>query len=601
MQRLGPYTILEPLGRGAMGAVYRARDEQAGRLVALKVPILSAESKNRLPRLIREGQAAAALDHPGIVRVHAMGQAGGVPFLACELVEGARTLGELVDGWEPRRRVEAVRDVARALGHAHARGVIHRDVKEENVLVDAAGHVRVADFGLARLADVERLTMTGVMLGTPRAMAPEQVRGDPDGIGPHTDVWAVGVLLYRALTGRHPFEGGTIVELGRAIITADPPRPGELAEVEPPFESVCLRALSSNPNERYPDGEAMARALDAALGEAPTRARRAPALLLAAASLALIGGVLALGWAATRPGPSGDPDLGASAGDDGGAPTDPIPTGTSGAPPVDSPSGADAPPPWFAALESPPSLPLPRGVTWTDAPGEFHNARDGSTLVWVPPTLFQMGHPDGIGPPAEQGEHYVELTRGFFLGKHEVTAAQFEAFLTATGHQRTLSQEMMAPKPPGPDFPAVFLSWHDANAYCAWAEGALPTEAQWELAATGGDKRTFPWGEEEDPDRARWGGTHARPAPVGSYPSGASPYGCLDMAGNVWEWVHDHNAPYPRERLVDPTGPVEGFERLARGGCFETKRPICRTSKRAAYSPKAVGPNLGFRLAVHHR
>ncbi|MCO5164929.1 MAG: serine/threonine protein kinase [Planctomycetes bacterium] len=183
------FLLLGELGRGATGAVYRARDLERGGEVALKVALARPEWV-RLQRFLREGEVTAALRHPNIVGIHSMGVADGRPYLAYELVEGARQLDEAARGAPLGRRVELVRDAARALGHAHARGVVHRDVKPANVLVDGAGRVRVADFGLAQALDHERLTVTGALLGTPAYMAPEQLRARRGDVGPPTDVWA---------------------------------------------------------------------------------------------------------------------------------------------------------------------------------------------------------------------------------------------------------------------------------------------------------------------------------------------------------------------------------------------------------------------------
>src|SRR5688572_26516276 len=184
-----------------MGLVLRARDRVSGREVALKVSLCAGDGE-RSERFAREGQLTAALDHPGIVRVHDSGVADGRPFLVYELVEAARTLEQAWEGLDRDGRVRLVLEVARAVGHAHGRGVIHRDLKPENILVDRDGRARVTDFGLAAALDLDRLTHTGVLLGTPLYMAPEQVAGLADALrSPRVDVWALGVLLYLALTG----------------------------------------------------------------------------------------------------------------------------------------------------------------------------------------------------------------------------------------------------------------------------------------------------------------------------------------------------------------------------------------------------------------
>jgi serine/threonine protein kinase/WD40 repeat protein len=283
------YQVLGELGRGGMGAVYRALDHATGREVALKV-MTSPLSGHAKARFQREGELTARLDHPGIVRVHDCGEVRGRPFLAYELVTG-RELAEVLPEVDLRRKVELIRDAARALGYAHAQGILHRDVKAENVLVGVDGRARVADFGLATAQDLDRLTQTGALLGTPSHMSPEQIQGKAD-LSPATDVWSLGVLLYKALTGRVPFSGENTLELIGQILGADLTKPRKLApEVPRAVELVCLRALRRAPEQRYPDGEAFAQALDDWLegrpltGGSPPPAAIAGGLLLALAAL----------------------------------------------------------------------------------------------------------------------------------------------------------------------------------------------------------------------------------------------------------------------------------------------------------------------------
>ncbi|RMG15032.1 MAG: hypothetical protein D6731_09220 [Planctomycetota bacterium] len=299
-RRCGPYEILAELGRGGMGVVYRARHTASGQEVALKLGLQRLTDRRR-ERFRREGELTARLRHPGIVRVHSAGEVDGRAYLAYEFVSG-QSLAEVLDERPLRERVRLLRDAARALGHAHRHGVVHRDVKAENVLVDTTGAVRVADFGLATAADLEGLTQTGEWVGTPSSMAPEQFCGNDAAPTPATDVWALGVLLYRALTGELPFAAETLAELvGRiAAGRCDPPRRRAPA-VPAPLEAICLRALEVDPARRHSDGEAFAAALDAWLeGRTSTSSLslggaspRVAALLLLACSLGCLAAWLA--------------------------------------------------------------------------------------------------------------------------------------------------------------------------------------------------------------------------------------------------------------------------------------------------------------------
>jgi serine/threonine protein kinase len=274
----GRYEVGGELGRGGMGAVYRARHLASGVEVALKLIPDELSSAEARARFLREGAVAASLAHPGIVRVHEAGELDGRPFVAYELIEGCRTLDQVLPGLSRAQRVACVRDAARALGHAHARGVAHRDVKPQNLLVDAQGRVKVADFGLALAVDHDRLTRTGVQLGTPAFMAPEQIDAARDAQGPWTDVWALGVLLYEALCGQRPFQAPTFATLCVQIAKAAPTPPRALdATIPEALETIVLRALQAEPAGRPKDGEALAQALDQALGARPSVSAPAPA------------------------------------------------------------------------------------------------------------------------------------------------------------------------------------------------------------------------------------------------------------------------------------------------------------------------------------
>ncbi len=665
------------LGQGAMGAVYRARDLATGRAVALKLVLEPERDPRRLERFRREGQITAGLQHPGIVGVHSAGEAGGHPFLAYELVEGGRTLADVLPTLDVRRRVALVRDAARALGFAHRAGVVHRDVKPENVLVDAEGHVRVADFGLAAAQGLSRLTRTGASLGTPAYMSPEQLGGRREDVGPQADVWALGVVLYQALTGTLPFDGENVIELSAQIINRPPTPPRRHdAAIDAGLEAVCLHALRKSQDERYVDGEELARDLDRALAGLRTtatsgssilarasapRARRG--LAAVAAAVAAVAGVVALArWrpeqlardagatdqrppalTVTAPEPGaelwGEVVVVRGEAHDVSPPIDVSVSGGAGAPVVarlarggafelrvsvgpgestlvvevrDAPGNVDAvprrvvrraAPAWFEALDASdrrPALPLAPGLRFGEAPGEYVNERDGSVLVWVPPGRFLMG--SDRDEPDERPEHRVRLTRGYFLGKHEVTLGQWRSFCEASGRPAP-------PTPPGADdrHPFAAATWGEARAYCQWAGLRLPTEAEWEYAARGPESLRFPWGPRYLPGRMNSGtddeddgfeGT----SPVGSFPEGASPFGAHDMGGNVYEWVADWYADgypvAPGDERVDPTGPTTGSRRAMRGGAYNCGTSYCRGSER--YSDEGTMQwlsNLGLRVA----
>jgi serine/threonine protein kinase len=246
-----------------MATVWRGRDRSLDRAVAIKRlhPNIAAEPQ-AADRFKREALAAASLSHPGVVTVFDAGEDHEGPFIVMEFVEG-ETLANLLRREErlsPERGVEIAARVAEALDHAHRRGLVHRDVKPGNILLDTVGNVKVADFGIAKsLQDTERFTRTGTVLGTAAYLAPEQAAGD--GATAASDIYGLGVVLYEMLTGRVPFEAETPVAVALAHQTRAPARPGRFAPVPPTLEGIIMRALAKDPGQRFGSAEEMAGAL----------------------------------------------------------------------------------------------------------------------------------------------------------------------------------------------------------------------------------------------------------------------------------------------------------------------------------------------------
>ncbi len=254
MPTIGRYLVSAELGRGGMGVVYRARDPQLGREVAIKVLLASAAGPQEIARFEREARAAARLDHPGVVAVHEVGVDHGGPFIVMDFVPG-ETLAASIrrERLPPREVARIVRDVALAVQHAHEAGVIHRDIKPANVLLGADGRPRLGDFGLARDAGSHQLTVTGQVLGTPSYMAPEQAGDEASTHGPAIDVYGLGGLLYAGLTGRPPVEAETAAALIKKVLLDDPDPPRRLAPtVHLDLETITLRCLEKIPERRYP-------------------------------------------------------------------------------------------------------------------------------------------------------------------------------------------------------------------------------------------------------------------------------------------------------------------------------------------------------------
>jgi serine/threonine protein kinase len=269
------YEILGELGRGTMGVVYKARHLRLNRLVALKVVLDAGQARPEdLVRFLGEAESLARCQHPHVVLIYEAGWHDGRPYLAMELVEGS-TLAQTCRGEPrpPRQAAALVEPLARALHAAHRRKVVHRDLKPSNVLLTEDGVPKLTDFGLAkRLDGGEDLTATGVLLGTPRYMAPEQALcGD---VGPAADVYSLGTILYELLTGEPPFHGGSLLSLLDRV-TSEPPLPPAQVRpgVPPDLEAICLKCLQKEPRDRFASAGALAEDLARFLAGQPVLAR----------------------------------------------------------------------------------------------------------------------------------------------------------------------------------------------------------------------------------------------------------------------------------------------------------------------------------------
>ncbi|MBI2927677.1 MAG: protein kinase [Verrucomicrobia bacterium] len=276
-QVLGGYELLERIGQGGMGVVYRARQLSLGRTVAVKLlPYGVLATEEKVQRFRTEAEAAGSLQHPNIVGIYEVGVCGDQHFLVMEYVEGP-TLAELARGGPlpSGRAARYVQSIAEAVHHAHEHGILHRDLKPSNVLIDANDQPRITDFGLAkRLESSSELTLTGQVLGSPQYMPPEQAAGRQQQVTRRSDVYALGAILYHLLTGRPPFIGQTLSEILPQVTNDDPLRPRRLNPAVPPdLETVCLKCLEKTPHRRYPTALALAEELGRFLRREPILAR----------------------------------------------------------------------------------------------------------------------------------------------------------------------------------------------------------------------------------------------------------------------------------------------------------------------------------------
>ena len=274
--KIGRFEILAVLGRGAFGIVYKARDPELRRTVALKVPragyFVTDEEKERF---LREARNAARLRHPQIVQVHEVTHEGNIPCIVCDFIDGV-TLDDLMSGRRLsfRETAELVAQVGDALEYAHREHVIHRDIKPSNILIDAARRPVITDFGLARRDDGEiTITLDGEVLGTPAYMSPEQAEGDYGKVDGRTDVYSLGVVLYRMLAGELPFRGSKRMTLYQ-VVHDDPRPPRSLNDKVPrDLDTIALKAMAKEPDKRYASAHAMAEDLRRWLNGEPIHAR----------------------------------------------------------------------------------------------------------------------------------------------------------------------------------------------------------------------------------------------------------------------------------------------------------------------------------------
>jgi WD40 repeat protein len=272
------YEVLEELGRGGMGVVYKARQINLGRVVALKMVLAGAHAgPEDLVPFRREAEAVAQLQHPNIVQVHEVGEADGKPFFSLEFCPGGSLDRQLAGTPQaPEQAARLVETLARAVHTAHQAGVVHRDLKPANVLLAADGTPKITDFGLAKRLDTAGQTASGALLGTPSYMAPEQAAGRKD-IGPAADVYALGAVLYELLTGRPPFTAVTALDTALQVISLEPVPPRRLQPKTPrDLETICLKCLRKDPRQRYATAAALADDLGRFGKGEPIQARPVP-------------------------------------------------------------------------------------------------------------------------------------------------------------------------------------------------------------------------------------------------------------------------------------------------------------------------------------
>ncbi|MEW6359205.1 MAG: SUMF1/EgtB/PvdO family nonheme iron enzyme [Planctomycetota bacterium] len=544
-QQLAHYQILEKLGEGGMGTVYRARNLSLNKAVALKVlpEILTRRDPKFVERFRREAQAAAQLDHPNVVPVHFVGEDRGLHFIEMALVKG-KTLGQVFRRGEQLTLEEAIRiiqEVSRGLAFAHKRGVIHRDVKPDNIMIDTEGRVMISDFGLAKSVTEETgLTLTGQIVGTPFYMSPEQCDGKT--ADTRSDIYSLGVSFFEAVTGHKPFDGKTLMSVMYQHKNQAMPSPKQYNPKTP--DAVCRiisKMTAKDPANRYQTCEEII--ADLARIRIQDRLRFLGHIIrLAACLLVLATSAVGIYYLLNRPevqeavdwvkdAPKPPPDQGqAPSGEPSpkteGKAGEPIPEPTPTAPPDDTtrpgivvveppilrpgPELVMRPTPARPEPSPPAATPVVKPIVEPPKPGpqkpgqakpEPARPRLPDGMVLIPQGRFLLGDKN-VSNAGPQREIVLDA---FLIDIHEATNEEYRKFVQVTKHPAPeYWTNGMYPEGKG-DHPVTHVSWRDATAYCEWAGKRLPTEAEWEKACSWdgerGIKRVYPWGNEFDRGR----------------------------------------------------------------------------------------------------
>jgi formylglycine-generating enzyme required for sulfatase activity/tRNA A-37 threonylcarbamoyl transferase component Bud32 len=562
--RIGKYELQEFLG-GGMARVYRAHDTVIGRTVAVKILTEEGCADEEIKsRFLQEARLAGNITHDNIISIYDFGEdAEGRPFMVMEFLKGEDLRHAIKSGvtGDTRNKLRIALDVARALEHIHSQNIIHRDIKPDNVHLTTTGTVKLMDFGISKMQNSTRTT-TGVVMGTPYYMAPEQVLGR--NITPQADVYAFGVLLFELMTGSRPIGGDTVERIFYQILQEPLDiEPMRQAEIPEPIIDLVTRLTEKDPNKRPQGfGEVCARIRGIIHDwDAPTRpmktgqesvaalpGARRPWLLPAIAAAMIA--VLAIVYFVVR---------------SMHAPRAPAATSVA-APTKAGPAGKTEVSP---KSELSPSISTPVGQ-----------------MVLVPDGPFLSGK-----------EKQSFTLPAFYIDKTEVTYAAYARFCAEKGR----------PVPPGaagerPEDPIVDVTFLDAQEFAKWAQKRLPTMQEWEKAARGTDGRLYPWGDVPGSSPpANIANPKKGVMPVGSYPEGASPYGALNMLGNVWEWVDELRAPSPEalgnlSKLRPPPTAAEPWYVIL-GGSFHERFSDAYLYDFATVPARHHASNIGFRCA----
>lgn len=622
----GKYYIETRIGTGGMGNVYRGRHMQMETNVAIKILHSSLVSDaTAVERFRREARAALTVNHPNIIQVMDFGVTDNqTVFIVMELLEGI-SLQKVLDteGVVPVEKVVRIfKQVCAAVGTAHAKEIIHRDIKPDNIFVlnydTPAETVKVLDFSIAKATSKEanakgNLTEVGLVVGTPQYISPEQAQGLK--LDTRADIYSLGVTLYQMLTGQLPFTAASSMALALKHIHALP-RP--VREINPKLsggvESVVMKAMAKRPDDRYQTAFELAEDLELSANQPISGNLEEAVSASAPTSRPTMGGPAA----PANPAGSGRPtnanmsvvrsqNLASSINTSSpsfGSTTAEIPAGEKtkkgGSPLVYAAIfavvliGSLVAGYFYINTTKPTPQETPLVSPWME------------TMTWIQGASFKMGRDPGKNVEQDESPEHPSSVGDYWLSRYEITNKEYKEFVDSAKYAAPEGWEGNNFPSGKAEFPVTNVTWTDAVEYCKWRSKEskrsfrLPTEAEWEYAARGMDGRIFPWGKDFAPNKtvSKDSDTKGEAVPVKSQVLAAdiSPFRIIGMAGNVTEWTTTEYNLYPGSKASFDD--KSKGNKIVRGGNFNSPTKKLESTVRAWQPPDFKDPRVGFRVAA---